>query len=185
MYDIKNVLDNSGKVYAGRIVIDNKDGTISKFWLCEDDRQLRKSTEDYRLEMISKIKDEYKNYIVKHGDVFKNNIRIGNYITYNKIEGYTPKHPNIFNQYIDIQLLYEKLINLVIDTTIKSKWKHRDWNINNIIVDKNHKFHLIDLDSITDNYNYDNILGAVGFWDINGVKIDDNLKQRLMVLKHV
>ena len=123
MYDIKNVLDNNGKVYAGRIVIDNKDGTISKFWLCEDDRQLRKSTEDYRLEMISKIKDEYKNYIVKHGDVFKNNIRIGNYITYNKIEGYTPKHPNIFNQYIDIQLLYEKLINLVIDTTIKSKWK--------------------------------------------------------------
>ena len=55
MYDIKNVLDNNGKVYAGRIVIDNKDGTISKFWLCEDDRQLRKSTEDYRLEMISKI----------------------------------------------------------------------------------------------------------------------------------
>ena len=153
MYDIKNVLDNNGKVYAGRIVIDNKDGTISKFWLCEDDRQLRKSTEDYRLEMISKIKDEYKNYIVKHGDVFKDNIRIGNYITYNKIEGYTPKHPNIFNQYIDIQLLYEKLINLVIDTTIKSKWKHRDWNINNIIVDKNHKFHLIDLDSINVNYN--------------------------------
>ena len=153
--------------------------------MCEDDRQLRKSTEDYRLEMISKIKDEYKNYIVKHGDVFKDNIRIGNYITYNKIEGYTPKHPNIFNQYKDIQLLYEKLINLVIDTTIKSKWKHRDWNINNIIVDKNHKFHLIDLDSITDNYNYDNILGAVGFWDINGVKINDNLKQRLKILKNV
>ena len=81
--------------------------------------------------------------------------------------------------------MYEKLINLVIDTTIKSKWKHRDWNINNIIVDKNHKFHLIDLDSITDNYNYDNILGAVGFWDINGVKIDDNLKQRLKILKNV
>ena len=60
MYDIKNVLDNNGKVYAGRIVIDNKDGTISKFWLCEDDRQLRKSTEDYRLEMISKIKDELR-----------------------------------------------------------------------------------------------------------------------------
>ena len=63
MYDIKNVLDNDGIVYAGRIIIDNKDGTISKFWLCEDDRQLRKSTEDYRLEMISKIKDEYKNLV--------------------------------------------------------------------------------------------------------------------------
>ena len=185
MYDIKNVLDNNGKVYAGRIVIDNKDGTISKFWLCEDDRQLRKSTEDYRLEMISKIKDEYKNYIVKHGDVFKNNIRIGNYITYNKIEGYTPKHPNIFNQYKDIQLLYEKLINLVIDTTIKSKWKHRDWNINNVIVDKNNKFHLIDLDSVTDNYYYENVIASVNRSDINGVRVDNHLRNRLKILENV
>ena len=185
MYDIKNVLDNKGKVYAGRIVIDNKDGTISKFWLCEDDRQLRKSTEDYRLEMISKIKDEYKNYIVKHGDVFRDNIRIGNYITYNKIEGYTPKHPNIFNQYKDIQLLFEKLIDLVIDTTIKCKWKNRDWNINNVIIDKNNKFHLIDLDSITDNYYYENVVASVNRWDINDVRIDNHLKNRLKILKNV
>ena len=53
MYDIKNIFDKNGKIYAGRIVVDNNDGTISKFWLCEDDRQLRKSTEDYRLDMIS------------------------------------------------------------------------------------------------------------------------------------
>jgi len=185
MYDIKNIFDKNGKIYAGRIVVDNNDGTISKFWLCEDDRQLRKSTEDYRLDMISKINDEYENYIVNHGDVFRDNIRVGNFITYNKIEGYTPKHPNIFNQYKDIQLLYEKLIDFVIDTTLKSKWKNRDWNINNIIVDKNHKLHLIDLDSITDNYSYDNVMVAVSFWDISGFKIDNHLKQKLMVLKHV
>ena len=66
MYDIKNIFDKNGKIYAGRIIVDNNDGTISKFWLCEDDRQLRKSTEDYRLDMISKINDEYEltyNYI--------------------------------------------------------------------------------------------------------------------------
>ena len=83
MYDIKNIFDKNGKIYAGRIVVDNNDGTISKFWLCEDDRQLRKSTEDYRLDMISKINDEYENYIVNHGDVFRDNIRVGNFITYN------------------------------------------------------------------------------------------------------
>ena len=81
--------------------------------------------------------------------------------------------------------MYEKLIDFVIDTTLKSKWKNRDWNINNIIVDKNHKLHLIDLDSITDNYSYDNVMVAVSFWDISGFKIDNHLKQRLMVLKHV
>ena len=33
MYDIKNIFDKNGKIYAGRIVVDNNDGTISKFWL--------------------------------------------------------------------------------------------------------------------------------------------------------
>ena len=100
-------------------------------------------------------------------------------------EGFTPKHPNIFNQYKDIQLLFEKLIDLVIDTTINCKWKNRDWNINNVIVDKNNKFHLIDLDSVTDNYYYENVIASVNRWDINGVRVDNHLRNRLKILENV
>ena len=185
MYDVKNILNDNDKIFMGRFVIDNNNGTISKFWLCEDEKLLRKSTEDFRFEMVKRIKDDYENYVVNHGDVFRDNIRIGNYLIYNKIEGFTPKHPNIFNQYKDIQLLFEKLIDLVIDTTIKCKWKNRDWNINNVIVDKNNKFHLIDLDSVTDNYYYENVIASVNRWDINGVRVDNHLRNRLKILENV
>ena len=84
MYDVKNILNDNDKIFMGRFVIDNNDGTISKFWLCEDEKLLRKSTEDFRFEMVKRIKDDYENYVVNHGDVFRDNIRIGNYLIYNK-----------------------------------------------------------------------------------------------------
>ena len=151
----------------------------------KDKRILKKEGSYVSGRKMKRIKDDYENYVVNHGDVFRDNIRIGNYLIYNKIEGFTPKHPNIFNQYKDIQLLFEKLIDLVIDTTINCKWKNRDWNINNVIVDKNNKFHLIDLDSVTDNYYYENVIASVNRWDINGVRVDNHLRNRLKILENV
>ena len=63
MYDVKNILNDNDKIFMGRFVIDNNNGTISKFWLCEDEKLLRKSTEDFRFEMVKRIKDDYENYV--------------------------------------------------------------------------------------------------------------------------
>ena len=177
-----NIKDMIDVKVSDFVFLSSKDGDLR----CLDKVKLifERYKPKFVIHLAANVGGLYKN--MNHNvEMFRDNIRIGNYLIYNKIEGFTPKHPNIFNQYKDIQLLFEKLIDLVIDTTINCKWKNRDWNINNVIVDKNNKFHLIDLDSVTDNYYYENVIASVNRWDINGVRVDNHLRNRLKILENV
>ena len=202
MYEIKDLLKEKNdiinlkydlikdsKIYDGRIIIENKNSTLTKIWISEDQNNTyghsKRHKDKWLKKFVQRVKDDYPDFLLNYGGISNGNQRIGSYITYKKIIGYSPTHTRIFKRWDNVDKLYEELMNFVIDTTIKSKWKNRDWTLKNIIVDNNNKFHIIDLDSITQDYNYYHLLGMVREWKINHTAIDDKHVKRLKVLEYV